>query len=151
MTKQTKIIYWLGLGGILTSILMMSIVLYWVIYPYPTTDIIEPIEILNENNEIAVGEKIILSFQIDKPNDDRPDTEAVITCDDGNLVTLANIPIAFPEGQYNLIIDNYLLPPKVLEGSTCRFEYTKSYYPNPFRDIVQTAVSEDFLVVERES
>lgn len=129
-----------------------SIMIFFLLYPYPVATIEEPIRILNKNNEIAIGEPIIQELKITKPNNIPPtDPTRVLICSDGNLVTLSAVPntLNLPTGSYTFINDKYILPPKVVVGSECHFVWTQAYQVNWIRKIPVEWVSEQFKVVNK--
>jgi len=137
--------------AILTFIMMTVFTVtyaFWKLYPYQVSDVKVPIEILNENNEIAVGETIQLELQLTKPNNLRPNGSVFITCKGGNLITLNGSPQDLPVGQYTVKNDRYILPNKVSVGGKCTFVFKNSYPVNPVREITKTWTSEEFTVVK---
>lgn len=115
-------------------------------YELPT--ITQPVKILNENKEVAVGETILMELEVYKPQDLRADGSVNITCDDGNLVTIQSKVQAQPIGEYTIIDDRYQLPNKVSVGATCQFNGILDFEVNPY--ITETLVysSEQFTVKE---
>lgn len=136
---------WLAIGFIS---LVSMLVIAWLIMPYQTTELQQPIRILNSNREIRIGEAIIQELKINKPNDIAPDNPTrVIICNDGNLVTLSVLrQINLPIGIYTVIDDSYILPPKVAVGSECVFVWRQDYRVNPLRVIPVEWRSESFKV-----
>ncbi len=126
----------------------------WTYYEYfdryvlPT--VAQPIEILNEDNEIAIGDVILMKLIIDKPEDILAiESSNDITCEGGNLVTMAGGGTV-SVGQFELISDNYLLPNKVGIGDVCQFNFRNRYQPNrQMQSELITWSSEKFTVVER--
>jgi len=124
-------------------------IIAWLLLPYEVTQIKEPIRILNQNKEVRIGEPIIQELKIDKPNDIAPaNLTRLLICENGNLVTLAPLPNALnlPIGEYTLINDRYILPPKVTVGDTCVFIWRQTYEVNPIREIPVEWRSETFKV-----
>lgn len=140
------IVLWLAIGFIAAvSMLMIA----WLVLPYQVTNIKVPIQILNDNKEVGIGEPIIQELKINKPNDIVPENPTrVLLCEDGNLVTLAPLPtvLNLPVGKYTLINDRYVLPPKVALGESCVFVWRQSYRVNPIRVIPVEWRSESFKV-----
>lgn len=131
------------------TLIFGAINILWLTWPYSVVDIEEPIPVLNENHEIAIGEPIVLQLNIDKQTDIAPDSNtANITCNDGNLVTMTSEPKFIPVGQFTVISDRYALPPKVAIGAECQFNFLNTYEVNPIRTISKTWSSETFTVVE---
>lgn len=145
MKKTTQYIIWTILFA---NALAIAVSLFWLLYPYNIATVTEPITILNKNHEIAVGEPIMMWLQVDKQTESTPETTAFITCNDGNLVTMNATSRTLPVGQYDIISENFLLPPKVLTGAKCEFNFTNVYRVNPLRTITQEWTSETFTVKE---
>ena len=125
----------------------LLLVAFWLLYPYKVSSIKEPIAILNEYNEIAIGDAIIMKIELTKPNEIRPKGTVFITCDSGNLVTLLGNPQNLPVGKYTVVNDRYILPSKVSVGDKCKFHFKNSYQVNPIREITKEWVSEEFTVI----
>lgn len=118
---------------------------------YQLPVITEPIPILNENNEIAIGEIIEMQLNIYKPENISPiDSSVNITCEDGNLVTLTSSSAAgtIPTGEFTFVSNSYELPAKVSAGDRCMFNYVNTYQPNPYKTETIVWSSEVFEVVE---
>lgn len=127
--------------------LAIILAIVWLTYPYQVADVVTPIPILNENNEIAIGEPIIMKIEVDKPYNYDSETRKYIECDDGNLITLAPSINPLPQGQYTITSDSNSLPPKALVGSTCTFTFEVHYTVNPLREIHKTWTTEEFKVI----
>lgn len=151
MIKENRITFLNTLSYIVLIIVFgfMMLMFYWLLAPITIATIEEPIPILNENNEIAIGDTILMQLEIEKFSDAKVDASVYITCDDGNLVTMAspNSGTTLPKGQYSFTSDSYVLPPKVAVGAVCTFHYLNIYEPNPVRTIQSEWVSEPFTVI----
>lgn len=145
VVKNRALFRWLTF---LPATMLLILVAFWTLYPYQVSSVAVPIEILNKNKEIAIGENIQMLIRVDKPNNIKPEGTTYITCDDGNLVTLLSLVNNLPVGEYTVINDKYILPPKVLPGSRCRFNFRNAYRVNPMRTITKEWYSEQFLVVK---
>jgi hypothetical protein len=132
----------------LPATILLVLAAYWSLYPYQVSDVEVPIEIVNTNKTIALGDKIVMRLRVSKPNDYKPNGTVYITCDDGSLVTLSTLVNNLPVGNYEFINDSYILPPKVAKGATCRFNFRNSYRVNPIRTITKQWYSEDFIVMK---
>ena len=147
---MNKLIHLLATLIILGNLFIIGLAAYWQFQPYELPYIQEPIEILNENNEIAVGEPIKMHLYIVKNKEVRAVNQTPrIECESGNLVTLVGKARDLPVGSYSLTSDKYLLPPKVLVGDTCEFFFQTTFEINPLKTAQQDWVSEQFKVVER--
>lgn len=124
-------------------------VAWWLLHPYGLPQITQPMPIENENKTIAIGEPIKMKMEISKPRDMTPSvSQRNLTCNDGNLVTLAGGTTQIPTGSYTIHSSNYTLPPKVAKGSICKFNFVNTYKLNPLRSETITYSSEDFKVKE---
>lgn len=132
----------------LGNLFLISLVAYWLVRPYQLPVVEVPIEILNTNNVIAVGEPIEMLIKIDKPVELEPNTTKLIVCDSGNLITLTSSTRNLPVGQYEITSNTTLLPAKILDGDTCNFKFVVEYHLNPIRTETQTWYSENFKVIE---
>jgi hypothetical protein len=135
----------LAIGGWL---LVIGVWTWWMLQPVTLPALSEPIPILNEGNEIAIGEPIVMELAVDKPGGVRV-TQSIrfIQCDSGNLVTLTSAVRDLPSGDYTLIADSVKLPAKVTPGDTCIFTYRNTYQVNPIRTEVTEWSSERFTVL----
>lgn len=142
-----KILHILGWVVIFGNLALIGLVAWWLLHPYGLPQITQPMPIENENNEIAIGEPIRMKLEINKPRDMQPTVvQRNLTCNDGNLVTMAGSPVPTPVGNYTIHSENFILPPKVAKGSTCRFNFVNTYKLNPLRSETETYSSEYFLV-----
>lgn len=136
---------------ILASIVMVTAIV-WTIYPYKTADIVEPVNIMNENNEIRQNETILMELKITKHNLYPVESNNAILCDNGRIYTASkmnpNGSASLPVGTYTRIQDAYSVPGDAEIGTTCHFEFQNSYKVNPIRTIFKTWVSEDFKIIE---
>jgi hypothetical protein len=146
---------WHGMA-ICTFILLSIIVVvtaFWQLFPYKTADIVEPINILNESNQIAPEEKIIMELRITKYNLFPVTTNNSILCDNGRIYTIdstmPNGKASLPVGIFTRVQDAYSLPGDIDIGSICHFEFQNTYEVNPIRKIIKTWKSEDFTVKEK--
>lgn len=131
------------------TIIALQFVYYNYIDTYRLPEVQQPIEILNENKEIAVGETILMRIIVEKFEEAETNIDPSITCDDDNLITLKTGASTLPVGSFNVVQDRYTLPPKVEVGSVCEFNFVGTYRINPYVSKVETWTSEQFKVVER--
>ena len=148
MAHESRFWHFVTLLTFISASVIVITCLFWVLYPYQVSDVKVPIKILNKDNRIKVGDKIEMKLQVTKPRDIKPDGSVFITCDDGNLVTMASLTANLPVGQYPVINDKYTLPPKVAIGSKCVFNFRNSYKVNPIRTIIKEWHSEQFEVIK---
>lgn len=148
MAHESRFWHFITLLTFISASVIIVVCLFWVFYPYQVSEVKVPIEIENENNQIRIGERIKMRLQISKPNNIKPEGTVFISCDDGNLVTMASLTSNLPVGEYSLINDKYVLPPKVAIGTTCQFNFRNVYQVNPIRGITKDWYSEEFKVIK---
>ena len=142
-----KLLHCIGWVIIVGNLLLIGMVAWWLLHPYGLPQIAQPMPIENPNNEIAIGEPIMMTLKVEKPRDMTPTvSQRNLTCNDGNLVTLAGGTSTIPTGSYTIHSSNYVLPPKVAKGSVCKFNFVNTYKLNPLRSETITYSSEEFLV-----
>jgi len=117
-------------------------------YTLPT--VVEPIEILNADNVVRINEPIVMELHISKPElITTKEARVDITCEGGNLITLASSGGTLPEGEYKITSDRYVMPPKANPGDVCQFNFRQIYIPNPYVETEQvTFSSEQFTIGE---
>lgn len=145
-----KVFETLGLIVIGGNLFLIGMVIYWLLQTPKVSTVVVPIEILNENNEIAIGDPIKMKIELSKPvnADHLIDSSVTITCNDGNLITLDSVTRNLPSGDRTVINDSYLLPPKALIGTDCTFNFKNVYRVNPIKSAETNWKSEVFKVTE---
>jgi len=147
-TKETlHVLAWIAIIGNICLILLIG---FWKLWPYQLPYVQQPIEILNENKEIRIGQTIKMKLYVSKPKYIVSESYPTITCTDGNLVTLSPASLTLPAGEYIFESNTYVLPPKVATGSTCQFNFNNNYQMNPIRNEPVTWSSEQFKVLAKE-
>jgi len=131
---------------ILTSIIITA-VLFWSVYPYKTAEVKVPIEILNPNKQVKVGEPILMKIVVDKQSDITPKGSVYLRCNDGSIIELQSATSNRPPGKYVLVVDKYKVPERAIIGSRCNFNFRNSYQVNLIREIVKDWYSEEFEVI----
>ena len=122
--------------------------LWWTFQPVQLTSVAQPVEILNEGNEIRIGEPIVLRLAVDKPDGIRAvAADRFLECDSGNLVSLTSSTKDLPPGSYVIINDKTVLPAKVSPGDVCVFVFRNTYSVNPIRTETVEWRSEPFTVL----
>ena len=135
----------IGIGG---WFVIMAGWLWWTFQPVSLPSVDEPIPVLNDGNEVAIGEPIVLELKVDKPADARTvSSTRFIQCQSGNLVTLTSTARDLPVGAYTIISDSVILPAKVSPGDVCVFTFRITYQVNPIRIEVVDWESERFTVL----
>ena len=141
----------IGLAIIGVALVFLGVGAFWLVYPYEVTSVQTPIIILNENNEIKIGDNIRLELEVDKPNDTAPEVTIFIKCNDGNLLPLIPIrSINLPVGEFTVVNEDYALPNGAAVGSMCTFNFRNTYQVNPIREITREWRSEEFLVLGKD-
>lgn len=144
-----RILHYLAWVAIVGNIFLILLTAFWQFYPYPLPYVQQPIEILNENHEIRIGEPIKMKLYVSKPEHLISKSNPNITCNDGNLVTLAPASKTLPEGEYIFEVESYILPPKVSVGSECQFNFVNTYQLNPIRTETIIWSSQQFKVLAK--
>lgn len=142
----------LAIYGIFIMIgLAMIVVIFWLVYPYKTADIVEPIPILNKNHQIAPEEAIVMELDVTKYNIYPLEAYNAILCSNGRIYVIGSIvpngKSVLPVGHFIRKQDSYHLPGDAEVGTTCHFEFQNTYKVNPIRSVIKTWKSEDFTVV----
>lgn len=144
------ILHYLAWVAIVGNIFLILLTGFWLYYPYKLPYVQQPIEILNENKEIRIGEPIKMKLYVSKQQELISSSRPNITCNDGNLVTLAPATKTLPKGEYSFETEAYTLPPKVSIGSMCKFNFVNTYDLNPIRSETVTWSSGEFKVKAKE-
>jgi hypothetical protein len=136
----------------ITTFMLASIIvlaaLFWTIYPYKTADIKVPIEILNENKQVRVGEPIVMKLQVKKYTNLTPKGSVYLKCNDGQVIELPSAVTNRPPGEYETVVDKYRVPERATVGVKCTFNFRNAYQVNPIREIVKDWYSEEFEVIK---
>jgi hypothetical protein len=144
-TYCKTIFHYLGWMAILGNLSILLLVIFWLIFPYQLPYVYQPIEILNPNKTIAIGETIDMKIELVKKDNTEALIRPNITCSDGITVPLITKDLSLPIGAHTLLSSAYSLPP-VNQGTTCRFNFDVNYQVNPIRDIPMRWSSEEFTV-----
>lgn len=148
--KSRRIWYTFSTIVIAVAGLFLLLIIFWMVYPYKTAEIKTPVKVLNENNEVAIGEAVLLEVSVTKYSNVVPNRTELITCDDGTITFLSPGRTSnLPPGTYTFVNDNNVLPPKLAIGSVCRYHFRYTYKVNPIREIFKEWDSEPFTVVRR--
>lgn len=146
-----RAVLWAAFIGIGGWVVLMLGWLYWTLAPAAVTTVKQPVEVLNDGNEIAIGEPIVLRLVVDKPDGVRVvKADRFLECQSGNLVTLTSTPRDLPAGSYTLVNDETVLPAKVAPGDVCLFLLRNTYSVNPIRTETVEWRSEWFTVLPAE-
>lgn len=139
----------LALLVLVASTLVVAI--FWLVYPYKTADIVEPIKVLNPNHQIAPGEKIVMELKVTKHHLYPVENDNSIVCDNGRLYVLnQSMPkgkSSLPVGTFTRIQNAYSVPNDAERGTICHFDFQNSYKVNPLRSIIKHWRSESFKIV----
>jgi hypothetical protein len=137
-----------GIGG---WMLILALVAFWHLMPVTLPNVTQPLPILNVNNAVAIGEKVVVQLDVVKTVETEVESSTrYIACDSGNLVTLTSNPTNLPVGTYTIVSDSVVLPPKVFPGEVCTMNFRIVYRINPMRVETLTLSSEPFTVMEKE-
>jgi len=136
-------------AGIISAIAILLLVAYWLFIPYTIVHVKQPFEVLNQNNEVAVGDDLLLKVELEVVADYRPAFAPIIVCKSGNLVTLTNnLPDDIPMGKYTFEALPVEIAPKFTIGDTCQYVAVLQWQVNPLRMIEETYHSEFFTITE---
>jgi hypothetical protein len=127
--------------------LIIGVVIFWTLYPYKTADIDVPIQILNENKQVKIGQPILMKLKVTKYTDITPKGSVYLRCSDNTIIELQASTVNRPPGEYQAIVDKYKVPDKVSAGVKCSFNFRNAYQVNPMREIVKDWYSEEFEVI----
>lgn len=146
--NTAKYLNWASGLAILLCGAVLLLFLFFMVYPYKTAEIKVPIQVLNENKEVKVGEPIKMFIVLDKYADIKPTVDTFVSCNDFNTVPLEARGAARPVGHYEFAVNIYTLPAGVKTGAICKFNFRNEYKVNPIRVITKNWYSEQFKVVE---
>ena len=150
ISRSRKIWYTFSSIVIVFAAGFILLAIFWMVYPYKTAEIKTPVPILNENNEIARGDTVLLKVVVTKYTDVAPERDELITCDDGSITFInPGDTTNLPPGTYTFTNDKNTLPEKLVVGAVCKYHFRYSYRVNPIREINKEWDSEPFTVVGR--
>jgi hypothetical protein len=148
--RSRKIWYAFSTVVIIFAAGFILLVIFWMVFPYKTAEIKQPVPVLNENNEVAIGDNLELKVSVTKYSDAFPNRTEIITCDDGSITFVdPGRTSNFPPGTYEFVNDSNVIPDKLIPGATCMYHFRYTYRVNPVREIVKEWDSEPFLVLPR--
>lgn len=137
----------LGISGWL---FLIGIFIFWTLEDVKFPTIKEPIPVLNENNEVAIGDELLMTFDITKLVDIAPIGSArYLECQSGNLVTLTSSPINLPVGTYTVTARSVTIPNKLSVGDVCTFVIQATYEVNPLKKHTDRFQSEPFTIIKK--
>lgn len=143
-----KLVLGLIWTGFAAAFVAMVVTGYWLTYPYEVIRVNQPIEITNPNDTITVGERIQTSVTYTKYKPFTSTNFPQVVCKSGNLVQFASYTTNAPVGSGTFKSDNFILPPKFLDGDTCQLVVRQVYQVNPIRKVTYESRSEYFTVRE---
>lgn len=145
-----KILNYTLLALLMFIIASLLVCLFWLVYPYKTADIVEPIPVLNEGNYVARGEPIVMELKITKYSSSPVEGDNSILCDSGRIYTIQSmtkrVSPSLPEGTFTRVQNAYKAPVDVPVGTTCHFVFRNQYHVNPIRTIIRQWISEPFTI-----
>lgn len=133
-------------SAIISSIVLLSIVGYWLMSSYKVLEVDQPLQVLNDNRLVPIGERLHLQYKYVKYMSLESTVYPSIQCESGNLVTLTPFTGNIPVGKSVFISDRFVLPPKFTVGDKCKFLHTQAYQVNPIRIVTYTFTSEFFVI-----
>lgn len=134
--------------GIFGWLSLLGLFIWWTVQPTNLPQIEQPIEVLNPQHEVAIGQPLVLKLEVTKTIDRAPsNTTRFLECKSGNLVTLTSSITNLPIGSYTVVSDNIVIPAKVTPGDTCHLVLHATFQINPIKTESTSFASEDFLVL----
>ena len=150
--------------------LLFALLAWWMLYPYATAEVFEPMEVLNDGSPVGInqslqdaplvdnngeekvvkGDELIIFIQFTKDTTISPEVSRNIICDDGTVYFVDLPPTrsnSRPTGTFRTVA-RYGLDEATPINTTCYFEFTNEYQVNPIRLIVKKWRSEPFTIVE---
>lgn len=135
---------------LILTFLFLALVGYWLVVPVHELKISDPLDILNTNDTIAIGEPIIVRFTYTKEKAIPALVEPSIECQSGNLATIVPQHTNLPVGTHTITTDNIKLSPQVASGDVCQLVQKWTYHINPVRKAVYIVRSEYFIITKGE-
>lgn len=147
--NRTGLIWHILTFGIflLASIIVLT-ALVWTIYPYKTAEVNVPIEVLNKDRKVAIGEPIVMRLFVTKYTDITPKGNVYLRCNDGTVIELQSAVTNRPAGRYETVVDKYKVPERAIVGTKCNFNFRNAYQVNPIREIVKDWYSQEFEIIK---
>lgn len=127
------------------AVAMVSVLGYFLFYPYDIVHVKEPIKVINKDN-LKTGDFLELMIEYDKHLELPTHTIRTIQCKDGNLVTLTPTESNFPIGQNVVIENSTVIPQKTSVNTQCKLVLSVTFEPNFIRKITETYETEWFFV-----
>ena len=147
----TKAIMKASAGFLLGMAAYFSLLLIWWQFGiYQTADVVTPMIVLNENNEVGSDRLLRLEFEFTKYTEVAPKVSRNVICVDDTVhfvVSNGAGGVARPVGTFTAR-PVYMLDNTVPYNTECYFEFTNEYQVNPIRTITKTWFSEPFMVKE---
>ena len=138
--------------GILGWMLLLGLWGWWTFQPVALPTMVQPIQVMNPGNAVAINDPLIMRLEVTKPQDVTPvGNSRYLECQSGNLVALVAPTVPLPVGVYTVVSDSLIIPAKVTPGDTCRAVFAVTYAINPIRNEVQRFTSEPFTVLPAET
>jgi len=138
MNKALIIIAWFT---IISALLLMSLVIFWMVYPYKTTDFKTPFPI--QTKEVKRGGYVFYTVDYCKYTDLLPEISKTFV--DGVLYTIPPaLGASNPTGCHSQLIQTYV--PKALVPGTYVIQINYKYKLNPLRVIEVKTETEPFIV-----
>ena len=147
MAHESRFWHFITLLTFISASIIVLTCLVWVFYPYQVSEVKVPIEILNENKQVRVGEPIVMRLQVKKYTNLTPKGSVYLKCNDGQVLELPSAVTNRPPGEYETVVDKYKVPERATVGVKCTFNFRNAYQVNPIREIVKDWYSQEFEVI----
>ena len=125
--------------------------MWWALFPYETSDVEVPMAVLNEDNQVVIGEDLRLLILFDKRTDVNPFVTRTVICENGRVfgIEVPNKSDSRPRGDGQRASDRYRIIDPEPEVD-CFFRFKLSYQVNPIRNVVKVYDSDFFDIVQGE-
>jgi hypothetical protein len=148
-TSATQAVKDALLGAILVGSFFLLVQLsYWLLWPYKTADVVEPMQVLNTDHIVERGDQLQVEVKYTKHTEITPLVSRNIYCLDESvhfIVVQNQNGTARPVGTFNAKA-RYDIPKSVPSDVQCFFQFTNEYDVNPVRTITKVWSSESFIV-----
>jgi len=141
---KDKILYWLAIGTILLTMGTIFYVFYLLFYPFKTFEVLNsPFPLVKK--ELKRGEAILYRTSFCRYTDISATIIQQIINE--TIISLPIIQAESPKGCFEKIISNIKVPSEISSGKAY-LNITFVFKVNPLRDIIYTARTEEFTVID---
>lgn len=141
-TKREKIEHFILFASMLSIFAIMSLFLFWWLWPYKTADQVSPYKVLTK--EVKQGELLMYEIEYCKYTDVIPTVQRQFI--DGIVYTIPQGNVQIRKGCGKVI--NSIVVPAQLPPGEYYLSVRASFRMNPLRTIDKTTISEKFTVIK---